>query len=78
LTIGGAQGEVGWTLEDNESIKGPIAKIGGQRYKTNRVYEAQISPLAAKFFRPANQSLASTSKSKKGLSNGASQWLSGF
>jgi GNAT superfamily N-acetyltransferase len=40
--MGCARGEVGWTLEDNDSINGPIAKVGGQRYKTYRIYQARL------------------------------------
>ena len=40
--MGRAQGELGWTLEDNWQINGPIAKVGGKRYKTYRIYERCI------------------------------------
>jgi GNAT superfamily N-acetyltransferase len=34
--------ELGWTLEDNDLINRTIAKVGGQRYKTFRIYAASI------------------------------------
>ncbi|MES1213318.1 MAG: N-acetyltransferase [Singulisphaera sp.] len=34
--------ELSWTLEDNELINRTIEKVGGQRYKTYRIYEAAI------------------------------------
>lgn len=34
--------EVGWTLEDNDLINSAIASIGGDHYKTYRIYERQL------------------------------------
>jgi GNAT superfamily N-acetyltransferase len=34
--------ELGWTLEDNELINRTIVAVGGQRYKTYRIYEREI------------------------------------
>lgn len=34
--------ELGWTLEDNDLINRTIEKVGGQRYKTFRIYSAGI------------------------------------
>jgi len=34
--------ELGWTLEDNELINRTILAVGGQRYKTYRIYEREI------------------------------------
>ena len=34
--------ELGWTLEDNDKINGPIEKVGGQRYKTFRIFNRAI------------------------------------
>jgi GNAT superfamily N-acetyltransferase len=34
--------ELGWTLEDNELINRTILAVGGQRYKTYRIYERSI------------------------------------
>ena len=34
--------ELGWTLEDNVLINRTIAKVGGQRYKTYRIYSTNI------------------------------------
>lgn len=41
--MGCARGELGWTLEDNWLINGPIEKVGGRHYKTYRIYQAQIA-----------------------------------
>jgi len=38
--------EMSWTLEDNELINRPIELIGGERYKTYRIYQRPISPPA--------------------------------
>ena len=40
--MGCARGELGWTLEDNWQINRPIAKVGGRRYKTYRIYRRSI------------------------------------
>jgi len=34
--------ELGWTLEDNELINRTIESVGGQRYKTYRIYERPL------------------------------------
>jgi GNAT superfamily N-acetyltransferase len=34
--------ELGWTLEDNDQINIPIQKVGGQRYKTFRIFNKAI------------------------------------
>ena len=34
--------ELGWTLEDNESINNTIETVGGTRYKTYRIFEKAI------------------------------------
>ena len=34
--------ELGWTLEDNQSINRTIAAVGAERYKTYRIYEKAI------------------------------------
>lgn len=34
--------ELGWTLEDNELINRTIIAVGGQRYKTYRIYQREI------------------------------------
>ena len=34
--------ELGWTLEDNELINSTIEKVGGERYKTYRLYEKAL------------------------------------
>jgi GNAT superfamily N-acetyltransferase len=40
--LGITRAELGWTLEDNEQINLPIEKVGGQRYKTFRIYSKSI------------------------------------
>ncbi len=39
------QAEMGWTLEDNALVNNLIQRIGGQRYKTYRIYEQPINPV---------------------------------
>ncbi|RMG18801.1 MAG: N-acetyltransferase [Deltaproteobacteria bacterium] len=34
--------EMGWTLEDNDLINRPIEMIGGERYKTYRIYQKAL------------------------------------
>jgi hypothetical protein len=34
--------ELGWTLEDNDLINRTIEKVGGQRYKTFRLYHTSL------------------------------------
>jgi hypothetical protein len=34
--------ELGWTLEDNELINRTILAVGGQRYKTYRIYQREL------------------------------------
>lgn len=41
-SIGYTGAELGWTLEDNELVNRTVARVGGQRYKTYRVYEKRI------------------------------------
>lgn len=41
-TAGFTGAELGWTLEDNESINRTIRAVGGWRYKTYRIYEKAI------------------------------------
>lgn len=36
------QGEMSWTLEDNELINAGIEAIGGRKYKTYRIYEKDL------------------------------------
>lgn len=40
-------GELSWTLEDNQKINHGIELMGGERYKTYRIYERAIEPPAA-------------------------------
>ncbi len=40
--LGYTGAELGWTLEDNDAINRPIATVGGQKYKTYRIYEKAI------------------------------------
>jgi hypothetical protein len=40
--LGITRAELGWTLEDNDRINAPIAKVGGQRYKTFRIFSKPI------------------------------------
>jgi GNAT superfamily N-acetyltransferase len=40
--LGYRQGEVGWTLEDNDAINTGIAAGGGRRSKTYRLYEQRL------------------------------------
>jgi GNAT superfamily N-acetyltransferase len=40
--LGYSGAELGWTLEDNDSINRPIATVGGQKYKTYRIYEKAL------------------------------------
>jgi hypothetical protein len=42
LRLGLTGGELGWTLEDNVKINRGIELMGGERYKTYRVYEKQL------------------------------------
>lgn len=37
-----AGAELGWTLEDNELINRTILAVGGQRYKTYRIYQREL------------------------------------
>jgi GNAT superfamily N-acetyltransferase len=39
---GYTRGEVGWTLEDNDLINSGIAAVGGQPYRTYRLYEKPL------------------------------------
>jgi len=41
-SIGYTGAELGWTLEDNELVNRTVARVGGQRYKTYRIYEKDI------------------------------------
>jgi GNAT superfamily N-acetyltransferase len=41
-TIGYTGAELSWTLEDNYLINRTIEAVGGQRYKTYRIYEKQL------------------------------------
>ena len=36
------EGEISWTLEDNDLINTPIQRMGGKLYKTYRLYEAPV------------------------------------
>ena len=40
--LGYKGGEISWTLEDNVLVNRAIEMMGGQRYKTYRVYEAEL------------------------------------
>lgn len=40
--LGYKGGEISWTLEDNVLVNRAIEMMGGQRYKTYRVYEAEV------------------------------------
>lgn len=40
--VGFTGAELGWTLEDNDLINRTIEVVGGQRYKTYRVFEREI------------------------------------
>jgi hypothetical protein len=40
--LGYTGAELGWTLEDNELINRTIESVGGERYKTYRIYERQL------------------------------------
>lgn len=42
IKLGLTGGELGWTLEDNEKINRGIELMGGERYKTYRVYEKDL------------------------------------
>jgi GNAT superfamily N-acetyltransferase len=42
LARGMVYGESGWILEDNYLMRQAIEKMGGQRYKTYRVYDKPI------------------------------------
>ena len=42
LRLGLTGGELGWTLEDNVKINRGIELMGGERYKTYRVYEKEL------------------------------------
>lgn len=46
--LGFKGGEVSWTLEDNVLINRAIESMGGQRYKTYRVYETPVHPAGKK------------------------------
>ena len=37
------QAELGWTLEDNHLINRAIEAVGGERYKTYRIYEKSLA-----------------------------------
>jgi GNAT superfamily N-acetyltransferase len=41
--IGYTGAELGWTLEDNDSVNRTIEAVGGWRYKTYRVYEKELA-----------------------------------
>ena len=41
-TRGYTMGELSWTLEDNQKINAGIEFMGGERYKTYRIYERTI------------------------------------
>ncbi len=41
--LGYNSAELSWTLEDNDLINRTIEKVGGQRYKTYRIYERSIA-----------------------------------
>jgi len=43
-SIGWTGGELGWTLEDNEMINGPIRTAGAKLVSRYRVYEAELDP----------------------------------
>jgi hypothetical protein len=36
------EGELSWTLEDNDAINAGIAAAGGRRHKTYRLYEKPL------------------------------------
>ena len=40
--VGFTGAELGWTLEDNDLVNRAIEAVGGQRYKTYRVYAKEI------------------------------------
>lgn len=40
--LGYTEGEVSWTLEDNDLINRPIEMMGATRYKTYRIYEGSV------------------------------------
>ena len=40
--IGFTGAELGWTLEDNALVNRAIEAVGGERYKTYRVYQKEI------------------------------------
>lgn len=42
--LGYVDGEVSWTLEDNDLINRPIEMMGATRYKTYRIYEGSVAP----------------------------------
>jgi len=42
--LGFTAAELGWTLEDNDLINRTIEAVGGQRYKTYRIYQKDIPP----------------------------------
>lgn len=44
LERGYRMGELSWTLEDNQKINAGIEFMGGERYKTYRIYEKEMSP----------------------------------
>lgn len=45
--MGLVRGECSWTLEDNDSINKAIAAVGGEHYRTYRVYERPLADAAA-------------------------------
>jgi GNAT superfamily N-acetyltransferase len=40
--LGYVTAELGWTLEDNQAVNQTIEAVGGQRYKTYRIYEKAL------------------------------------
>ena len=40
--IGYTGAELGWTLEDNDLVNRTVARVGGRRYKTYRIYAKRI------------------------------------
>jgi len=40
--LGYVGGEISWTLEDNLLVNRSIEMMGGKRYKTYRIYEAEV------------------------------------
>jgi len=45
--LGYSGAELGWTFEDNILVNRTIEAVGGQRYKTYRVYQKDLSPALA-------------------------------